>query len=344
MYFPILIIWLTFFKTSESVFLVGYSWRDFNNEGIVAAIGYINTTMDKSSFTVNVTTSQNFTIQSSEFTCNVAQRLRVSNNELSSYVVPEEYFVTEYDRLGNKLSSEIASKKFDMTAIAIAKDGWSYSLATVPPLGIGIPVFLIRLNSTSGEVQQLGEALPNILDVNQCTSAVSTDGLFVYFLNNKQHVNPFHRMQEVVVIDTKLLKVSNTILYQEGIISSLVGWKNVSSGKDLLLAFIWPATGGSASIVSFDPFEENWAPTLIWAFDPSILPMPDCLAVHNDTLFGLVMGSDCPPNCMQDVQLLTVLNLSSNNASLTITKVFVSPTLSDVFPTGLYQCAIVTAI
>lgn len=121
-----------------------------------------------------------------------------------------------------------------------------------------------------------------------------------------------------------------------------MGWRNASSGEDLALAFAWSAVGGGPALVAFDPAAKAWAPRVLWEFDASVLPMPNCLAVdaETDTAYGLLQGSDCPPKCFTDIQVGTFANLSSPTAFAASTA-FVAPALETLFPVGIAQCAVV---
>ena len=160
------------------------------------------------------------------------------------------------------------------------------------------------------------------------------------------HEAPFHRMMEVLVFDVALRAVTNTLLYPDGILSAIVGWRNASSGEDLALAFAWPAISGAGpALVAFDPAAASWQPRVLWSFDASVLPMPNCLAVDaaTDTAYGLLQGSDCPPRCFTDIQVGTFSNLSSP-AAFAASTAFVAPALENVFPVGIAQCAVVPSM
>ena len=241
-----------------------------------------------------------------------------------------------------------ATQRWDVTSLAdVSGLGLTFGLATRPPMDIGLPVFVVSLNSSSGEVINVTDALPGVLDAEECASAVGaspgTGSGTLLFVDNVQHVSPFHRMQRVLLFDVALRAVVNVLEYPDGILSAITGWRNSSSGEDLALAFAWPAVGGAGpALVAFDPAATSWQPRVLWAFDASVLPMPDCLAVDaaTDTAYGLLQSSDCPPRCFADIQLASFAGLSSP-VGVDATKAFVAPDLGSVFPVGLAQCAVV---
>jgi len=343
-------------RAAPAAFLAGVEWRDFDKAGIVTAVGFINLTLN-AKLDHELTAGRNFTVVSSLFSCNVAQRLDAAG-ALAAYVVPEgegdeitklPYSVDVYSLAGEHLSSAPESaQRWDVSSVADApgQPGLSFGLATRPPMDINLPVYVVSLNSSSGAVENVTDALPGVLDIEECASAVGSAPNTLLFVNNKMHVAPFHRMMEVILFDTARRAVANVLLYPNGILSAIVGWRNRSSGEDLALAFAWPADGSDGpALVAFDPAAAAWSPRVLWAFDASVLPMPNCLAVDaaTDTAYGLLQGSDCPPRCFTDIQVLTAANLSSP-AGFAASTAFVSPDLQDIFPVGIAQCAVVQGI
>ena len=59
---------------SRASFLAGVEWRDFDRAGIVTAVGFVNLTLN-AALDHELTLGSNFTVVSSLFSCNVAQRL-----------------------------------------------------------------------------------------------------------------------------------------------------------------------------------------------------------------------------------------------------------------------------
>ena len=350
---------------ASATFLAGLGWRTFDKAGIETAVGFVNLTMDPASMTNALTLGRTFTVQSSAFTCNVAQRLDAATGRLASYVVPEgegdeisklPYLTNVYaaDASGRLLSSVAQSTPWDVTSVADAPGAGpdvSFGLGTRPPMDINLPVFVVVLNSSSGLVENVTDAIPGVLDAEECASAAgSSPGSgagTLLFVNNRMHVNPFHRMMDVILFDVGTRTVANVLNYPYGILSAITGWRNRTSGEALALAFAWPAVGSDGpALVAFDPAAKSWDATVrvVWAFDKSVLPMPHCLAVDGDAgtdaVYGLLEGSDCPPNCFQDIQLASFFNVSSP-AGFSMTKVFIGPPLEKTFSTGIGQCAVV---
>ena len=237
-----------------------------------------------------------------------------------------------------------------------AGTGMSFGLGTRPPMDIGLPVYVVALNSSSGLAENVTDALPGVTDADECSSAVGASpgsgAGTLLFLSDRNHVAPFHRMMDVLLFDVGTRRVTNVLTYDRGILSAITGWRNKTSGEDLALAFAWPAIGGDGpALVAFDPAAASWNDTVrvVWAFDASVLPMPHCLAVDDeaDAVYGLLQGSDCPPRCFTDIQLASFFHVSSagsgsgGNSTFSMTKAFIRPALEDVFPVGLSQCAIV---
>jgi hypothetical protein len=351
---------LSLMVPARGLFLAGMQWRDFDKAGIVTAVGFVNLTLDADS-NYELTAGSNFTVVSSLFSCNVAQRLDPATGRLVQYVVPEgegdeitkmPYTVDVFaaDRSGAHVSSAPeGAQRWDVSSIADAAGAGadvSFGLATRPPMNLYLPVYVVSVNSTSGAVENVTDALPGVQDVEECASAVGSSsgaggqGTLLFVIND---VHTLHRTQQVLLFDVALRKVVNVLTYPDGILSAIVGWRNKTSGEDLALAFMWPAVSGAGpALVAFDPAAATWAPRVLWAFDASVLPMPKCLAVdaETDTAYGLLMGSDCPPLCFTDIQVGVFSNLSSP-ASFASSKAFVAPKLQDVFPVGISQCAVV---
>ena len=69
------------------------------------------------------------------------------------------------DESGAHLSSVPATQRWDVTSLAdVSGLGLTFGLATRPPMDIGLPVFVVSLNSSSGEVINVTDALPGVLD------------------------------------------------------------------------------------------------------------------------------------------------------------------------------------
>ena len=212
---------------SRASFLAGVEWRDFDRAGIVTAVGFVNLTLN-AALDHELTLGSNFTVVSSLFSCNVAQRLDAAGR-LAAYVVPEgegdeltklPYTVDVFaaDRSGAHLSSAPeAAQRWDVISIAdVPGLGLSFGLATRPPMDIGLPVFVVALNSSSGAVENVTDALPGIIDIEECASAVGSSrgsgGGTLLFLNNVVHAA--HRMQQVVLFDVALRQVTNVLCVQ----------------------------------------------------------------------------------------------------------------------------------
>lgn len=223
---PLLLLLLLAPPPARAAFLAGVQWRDFDRAGIVTAVGFVNLTLN-AALDHELSVGANFTVVSSLFSCNVAQRLDGAGR-LASYVVPEgegdeltqlPYTVDVFaaDRSGAHLSSAPeAAQRWDVSSLAdVPGLGLSFGLATRPPMDIGLPVFVVALNSTSGVVENVTDALPGILDIEECGSAVGASrgsgGGTLLFLNNLNHVNPFHRMMEVLLFDVALREVTNVL-------------------------------------------------------------------------------------------------------------------------------------
>ena len=233
---------------------------------------------------------------------------------------------------GTLLRSMPASEPWDIATLAFNPlDGHVYGVATQPLTNMTSTPYIVRVDVLSGETSvvspPLGPAGPYpasgiFSDTEPCLAVVGTSAAgkgTLMFVNNRMHLSPWHRMQEVVSYDVAS-QALHVLQYPFGILSALTAWRNASSGRDLLLAMQWPAVAGGGddltpSLVAVDPTETLWAPRLLWKFDSVSLPMPNCMAVGPDgALYGLLQGADCPPSCFMEQHLLRV-DLATGNAT-----------------------------